>query len=111
MADGVLAVEVERTGDMAVVRCHGRLMAGDDVLYAAVKGLIPQCKRIVLDMTEMTLVDSMGLGLLVRLYVSARSAGCELQMVNLGKRVRDLLALTNLLSVFATVGEQGIKYH
>lgn len=111
MADGVLTVEVERTGDGAVVRCHGKLMAGDDVLYSAVKRLIPECKRIVLDMTNMTLVDSMGLGMLVRLYVSAKSAGCELQMVNLGKRVRDLLALTNLLSVFATVGEQGIKYH
>lgn len=84
---------------------------GDEVLYSAVKRLIPECKRIVLDMTDMTLVDSMGLGMLVRLYVSAKSAGCELQMVNLGKRVRDLLALTNLLSVFATVGEQGIKYH
>lgn len=40
MANGVLTVEVERTGDGAVVRCHGKLMAGDDVLYSAVKRLI-----------------------------------------------------------------------
>jgi anti-anti-sigma regulatory factor len=46
---------------------------------------------------------------LVRLYVSAKSAGCELELINLGKRIRELLGVTHLLSVFAICGEQGIK--
>jgi anti-anti-sigma regulatory factor len=49
----------------------------------------------------------MGLGTLVRLYVSSRSAGCSLELINLGKRVRELLGLTHLLSVFTVIGEHG----
>jgi anti-anti-sigma factor len=54
-------------------------------------------------------MDSMGLGALVRLYVSARSAGCDLELVNLGKQVGQLLRTTNLMLVFTVVGEQGVK--
>ncbi len=44
----------------------------------------------------------MGLGTLMSLYTSARTSGCEMQLLNIGKRVRELLGLTNLLSVFAS---------
>jgi anti-sigma B factor antagonist len=92
------------------VRCHGKLVAGvNDVLYLKVRQLIPDTKRIVLDLTDLTRVDSMGLGSLVRLYVSARSAGCALELVHLGQQVRQLLGTTGLLSVFTVVGEQNIK--
>ena len=110
VAARLLTLEVERSGDVAVVRCRGKLMWGvNDDLYSAVSRLIPECKRIVLDLTDLTQMDSTGLGTLVRLYVSAKASGCELQLINLGQRVRELMALTNLLSVFAIVGEQGIK--
>jgi anti-sigma B factor antagonist len=86
------------------------LVAGvNDVLYSKVSQLIPETRRIVLDLTDLTRVDSMGLGTLVRLYVSCRSSGCSLELINLGKQVRQLLGTTNLLSVFAIVGEHGIK--
>jgi anti-anti-sigma factor len=105
-----LTLEVERAGNAFVVRCHGRLVAGTgDVLYSRVKELIPDTKRIVLDLTDLARVDSMGLGTLVRLYVSARSAGCALELVNLGQQVRQLLGTTGLLSVFTVVGERGIR--
>jgi anti-sigma B factor antagonist len=105
-----LTLEIDRAGSTAVVRCHGRLVAGvDDVLYLKVRQLIPDSKRIVLDLTDLTHVDSMGLGALVRLYVSARSAGCDLELINLGKQVRQLLGTTNLLSVFTVIGEHGIR--
>jgi len=64
-------------------------------------------RRIVLDLSDLTHIDSMGLGTLVRLYVSSRSAGCSLELINLGKRVRELLGLTHLLSVFTVIGEHG----
>jgi len=109
-ATSPLTLDVERTGNAFVVRCHGRLVAGTgDVLYRHVKALIPDTKLIVLDLTDLIRVDSMGLGTLVRLYVSARSAGCTLELVNLGQQVRQLLGTTGLLSVFTVVGEQGIK--
>jgi anti-anti-sigma factor len=54
-------------------------------------------------------MDSLGLGTLVRIYVSTKSAGCELILKNLGKRVRELLGLAHLLNVFTVIGESGIK--
>ena len=92
------------------MRCNGKLVAGvNDLLYSQVSQLIPGSKRIVLDLTNLTRVDSMGLGTLVRLYVSARSAHCDLELVNLGKQVRSLLGTTGLMSVFVVIGEHGIK--
>jgi anti-sigma B factor antagonist len=105
-----LNVDIDREGDAAVVRCGGKLVAGvNDYLYTEVSRLIPGTKRIVLDLTDLTYMDSMGLGTMIRLYVSARSAGCELELVNVGKRVRELLGVTNLLSVFTICGEHSIR--
>ena len=103
-------MEVELQGGVAVVRCHGRLVAGvSDRLYGRVKQLIPDSKRIVLDLTDVQHMDSMGLGTLVRLYVSAKGAGCRVELINLGKRVRELLGMTNLLGVFTELGDKGIS--
>jgi anti-sigma B factor antagonist len=105
-----LTLDIERTGTTVIVRCHGKLVSGvDDILYSKVKQLLPDSKRIVLDLTDLTRMDSMGLGTLVRLYVSARSAGCNLELMNLGKQVRLLLGTAHLLSAFTIVGEHGIK--
>ncbi len=105
-----LMLDVKRTGNTVVVKCDGQLVAGvNDILYSRVSRLIPESKRIVLDLTNLTRVDSMGLGTLVRLYVSARPAGCSLELVNLGKQVRQLLGTTGLMSVFVIIGEHGIK--
>jgi anti-sigma B factor antagonist len=106
----ILSFEIERTGSTTVVKCHGRLVSGStDRFYNEIKKLIPDSKRIVLDLSDLARVDSMGLGTLVRLYVSAKSAGCVLELINLGKQIRELLGMTNLLEVFATIGESGIR--
>jgi anti-sigma B factor antagonist len=105
-----MTLAVERTGDTAVVRCRGRLVAGDtDLLCREVRQLIPDCKEIVLDLTDLTHMDSTGLGTLVRLYVSAKSAGCSLQLCNIGKSIRQLLGVTHLLSVFEVIGNNNIR--
>ncbi|MGC1783464.1 MAG: STAS domain-containing protein [Acidobacteriaceae bacterium] len=113
MSDNIvsLTLDVDRNGGTVIVRCHGRLVAGvDDILYRTVKPLLPDAKRVVLDLSDLTRVDSMGLGTLVRLYVSARSAGCSFELINLGKQVRLLIKTANLTSAFVTVGEHGIKF-
>jgi anti-sigma B factor antagonist len=104
-----LTLDIERKGSTVVVKCHGKLLAGDDVLYSRVKQLLPESKRIVLDLTDLTRMDSMGLGTLVRLYVSARTAGCSLELMNLGKQVRILLGTAHMLNAFTIVGEHGLK--
>jgi anti-sigma B factor antagonist len=112
VAPSVLKVDVEQNGDTAVVHCSGKLVAGvNDLLYFEVSRVIPGSKRIVLDLSDLTHMDSMGLGTIVRLYVSTKSAGCQLELINLGKRIRDLLGMTNLLSVFTICGEHTIRIH
>jgi len=106
----LLTLAVERAGSAAAVRCRGRLVAGvNDRLYLEVSQLIPTSKRILLDLTDLTHMDSSGLGTLVRLYVSAKSAGCAIQLFNIGKPVRQLLGATHLLSVFEIIGNNNIR--
>ena len=105
-----LTFEIERDGEAAVVKCHGRLVAGTtEELYQDVKHLLPQLKVVVVDLADLTYVDSMGLGALVRLYASARQMGCEFKLLHLGKQLRNVLKLTNLLSVFSQVEDHGIN--
>jgi anti-anti-sigma factor len=105
-----LTFAVERSGDGATVRCSGRLVAGvSDRLYVEIRELIPGSRCIVLDFTELTHMDSTGLGTLVRLYVHAKSAGCVLEVINMGKSIRQLLGVTHLLSVLEAVGRHNIR--
>lgn len=106
-----LSLHTTSQGDgTVIVTCTGELVSGvTDMLYREVKSLIPDSKRIILDFSDLARVDSMGLGTLVRLYVSAKSAGCVLELRNLSKRVRELMGLTHLLSVFETCAENDIR--
>lgn len=106
-----LTVEIERKGDTCLVHCRGKLVSGVcSFLYEKVHRLIPGSKLIVLDLTGLEWIDSMGLGTLVRLYVGCKGAGCQLQLINLGQRVKEMLGLTNLLGIFAELGEKGCTH-
>jgi anti-sigma B factor antagonist len=106
----VLSFEIKQDGDTAVVKCHGRLVTGTtEELFQEVKALLAQAKVVVVDLADLTYVDSTGLGTLVRLHTSARRAGCEFKLLHLGKQLRNVLKLTNLLSVFSQVEDHGIN--
>src|SRR5436305_399402 len=105
-----LTVHIERSPDAAFVRCHGELVAGvTDILCREVRPLIWDVKRITLDFEELTYLDSMGVGTVIRLYVSAKSAVCSLELANIGARVRQILRITHLLSVLTVIGEHNIR--
>lgn len=90
--------EVEISGDTTVIKCHGRLVgeaAGE--LKQLVKPMVPKCRRIVLDLSDVSFVDSSGLGTLVGLKVSAGSAAyCSLELVNFSPLLKELLHTTKL---------------
>ena len=101
-----MKVEISVQGDTMVARCSGRLVAGvAGNLYDEVKPLLANSKRVVLDLTEVDQMDSLGLGTVMRLYVSAKSAGCQLELINLSKRVRELFSITNVMSLFEVYGD------
>jgi anti-anti-sigma factor len=96
---------VEDDVKVTTVRCHGRLenqTAGE--LKEIVKPLITEGGgSIVLDLTDVRFVDSLGLGTLVGLKVSAINQGyCTLTLVNLTPRIQELLKLTNLTKLFSS---------
>lgn len=110
VAASLLTLSVERKDDVATVKCHGKLVLGVcDVLASTVRDLIPACKRIVLDLTDLQIMDSIGLGTIVRLYVSSRAGGSCLVLINVGPRIRQLLGMTNLLSVLTDMCEKGVN--
>ena len=66
-----------------------------DRLYNDVKPLVPGAKRIVLVLKELTDRDRSGIGTMVRLYVHSTSAGCALELMNVGQSVRQRLGITD----------------
>ena len=97
-----LKLSVRSVDGIAIVDAVGRIVFGDESasLRDTVKKVISENKRIVLNLGEVTYIDSGGLGTLVALYTTARSAGGTIKLASLTKRVGDLLQVTKLLTVF-----------
>jgi anti-sigma B factor antagonist len=93
-----------RTVDgILVVSCNGRIVFGDEssLLREEVRTAIHDgAKRIVLNLSEVSYIDSGGLGTLVALHTTAHNAGGAIKLANLTQRVGDLLQVTKLLTVF-----------
>ncbi len=105
-----LELQVCTNESETVVKCSGKLTAEYSARFKEqVKGLIAHKKRLVLDLTDLLYMDSSGLGAAVSIYVSCKTAGCELRMINFNQRVRELLGLTHLLDGFEACGQYGIR--
>ncbi len=96
----------ERTlQDGVVLDLTGKLTIGegDELLKERVSNLIQQGHRkLLLNLEGVPYVDSAGLGEIVRTYTTVSRQGGKLKLVNLTKRITDLLAITKLLTVFET---------
>lgn len=96
-------------GEAALVaECHGKLTFGNTgALKEAVRERFATYKRVVIDLKDVPQMDSSGLGAIVGLYVSARTRGCRVELVNASQQIRDLFSMTNILSLFEPAG----RYH
>ncbi len=99
-----LKIGVRSVNGVTVLDCSGRIVFGDEaaLLRDRVKALLPENNRIVLNLSQVSYIDSGGIGTMVSLYTSARSTGGDIKLVNLTKRVGDLLQITKLITVFET---------
>ena len=99
-----MQIEQRTSGDVAIVGISGDITlskGGDVLLKDKIQSLLQQGHRkIVLDMGNVSYVDSAGLGQLVQVYATTSHLGGSLKLLNLTKRLRDLLVLTKLLTVF-----------
>ena len=97
----MLNIDVEKTGDVAVVRCAGRIVRGQEVhtLRTAVIGE-KQSRIVVLDLSDVEIIDAGGLNTLVSLHEWALSRGVQLKLVNPSHFVHEMLTRTKLDRVF-----------
>jgi anti-sigma B factor antagonist len=97
---------VERqVGDVVILDLHGKILIGegDDALREAVTKLADSAKtKILLNLADVPYVDSAGLGEIVRTYTTVSRKGGKLKLLNLTKKIQDLLSITKLLTVFET---------
>jgi len=108
--DAPLMLRTAVTLESTVVHCGGKLISGTaDRLKSCVKPLIVRGGSVVLDLTDVTFMDSMGLGTIATLWVSSKNAGCQLALINLSPRIRDLFTVTHLLSLFESCGEANAR--
>jgi len=102
---------VERqVGDVIILDLHGKILIGegDDALRDAVTRLVDGGKtKILLNLADVPYVDSAGLGEIVRCYTTVSRKGGRLKLVNLTRKIQDLLAITKLLTVFETYENEG----
>jgi len=98
----LLKTSTRSLGGVVIVDCSGKIVMGDETAFLRhqVKDLLNESRQIVLNLTEVSYLDSTGLGTLVGLYSSVRSAGGEIKLAGLTGRVKDLLQITKLVSIF-----------
>ena len=100
-----MQIEERIVGDVVVLDLKGSvtLGEGDELLKDKVNSLVNQGhKKLVLNLADVPYIDSAGLGEIVRTYTTVSRQGGSLKLLNLTKRITDLLSITKLLTVFET---------
>ena len=92
-----------QVGDVTIVDLSGRITLGEGsvVLRETAQDLISKSKnKILLNLGDVTYIDSSGIGELVSAFTSVRNKGGQLKLLKLTKKVHDLLQITKLYTVF-----------
>jgi anti-sigma B factor antagonist len=98
-------IEERTVGTVVIVDLKGKMTLGegDELLRNKMNSLVSQGKKhLLLNLADVPYVDSAGLGEIVRTYTTVSRQGGSLKLLNLTKRITDLLAITKLLTVFET---------
>lgn len=104
-----MLLNARRLDDVVILDLSGRITIGDGtlILRSNIRKLLEGGDRkFVLNLSDVDYIDSSGLGELVTAFTTVRNQGGELKLVNLTKRVRDLLQITKLLTVFESFNSE-----
>jgi anti-sigma B factor antagonist len=97
-------------GDERTIKCVGQLtIEVSNGFKNEMREILPQTRRLILDLSELAYMDSSGLGAVVSVYVSAKKLGCELRLVHLNKQVAKLLGITRVISFFEDCGKSPVR--
>jgi anti-sigma B factor antagonist len=103
-----LSVDARHCGTVYVIRCNGRIVAGEEsnTLAAALTRGLREFRRLVIDLGEVRQLDSSGIGLLVRNLSHTRSRGGDLRLSTAPPFIANVLQATRLTTVFKVYGSE-----
>ena len=98
-----MKIETRNIGDVRVLDCSGKITLGEGTM--AVRNTVRDIlknngKKIILNLADVNYIDSSGIGELVSTYTTVTNNGGQLKLLNLTKKIQELLAITKLLTVF-----------
>lgn len=95
-------VQTRDVGDVTILEIRGRITLGEgaSLLREAIRHTLNHNSRVLIDLAEVTYIDSTGLGEMVGGWVSARNRGAEMKLLHIKSQIKDLLQVTKLLTVF-----------
>ena len=110
----LMQIVEQRVGDVTILRLAGRLELddGDFILRDHVNGLVEEGRlNVVLDMKDVTSLDSAGIGVLVSKFLTVSRRGGAIKLLHLTDRTRRLLHITKLDTVFETFEDESEAVH
>jgi anti-sigma B factor antagonist len=104
-----LTTKTRQVGGVTIIDLHGKITLGENtgILRDELRSLLSQGKKqIVLNMAEVSYVDSAGLGELVGAYTTATNQGGAVKLLNMQSKMRDLMAITKLHTIFPSFEDE-----
>ncbi len=99
-----MKIDTRTVGEVKILDCSGKITLGEGTM--AIRNTVREVlkgggKKIVLNLSEVNYIDSSGIGELVSTFTTVTNAGGQLKLLNLTKKIQELLAITKLLTVFS----------
>jgi anti-sigma B factor antagonist len=98
-----MKIETRTVGDVQILDCSGKITLGEGTMIVrnTVRDILKNNgKKIILNLADVNYIDSSGIGELVSTYTTVTNNGGQLILLNLTKKIQELLAITKLLTVF-----------
>ncbi len=97
-----LTVETREGAGVTIVSCTGRIVFGEESggLRESLKRVLSKARKVVINLSGVTYIDSGGLGTLVGVYSTARGSGADIKLCGITPRVQDVMQVTKLVTVF-----------
>jgi anti-sigma B factor antagonist len=109
-----MTITERRIGDITILRLGGRVVFGDGApeLRARINDLLDEARlKFLLDLRDVTYIDSFGVGVIAAKYVSVRRKGGDVKMLRLSPRTHHVMGISGLLKIFETFEseEEGVR--
>jgi anti-sigma B factor antagonist len=104
-----MKIETRTVGDVRILDCSGKITLGEGTMAVrnSVRDILNRdVKKIVLNLADVNYIDSSGIGELVSTYTTVTNNGGQLKLLNLTKKIHELLTITKLITVFQVFDDE-----